>query len=355
MDTVRYFTSLVVIAIATAGLAVGGSGAWTGVVLFLVLALVDSSLPRDYRRRNIRYPAVVRALPYLHYPALLAFWMVFGWQLGTGAISGWHIVGGVLSVGVWNGLIGLATAHELMHGKSLLARTGADLIGTCYGIPITDLGHVHVHHIHLDTPLDGDTPRRGESLYRFVLRSVVAQIGATFELEFAYLQKIGKSPWSPRGRLFWGVMFELGFAAGFIWLAGWIGLPILLLTWVLGFTVMADYNYVQHYGLVRVPDATIKPHHAWNHLRPLSRVLAYEITTHSEHHLNPDVSYVSLTPMPDAPQMPSLLVCFMASIVPPLWDRLIARPRLQHWDRHFASAEEQVLARQANQAAGWAA
>ena len=118
---------------------------------------------------------------------------------------------------------------------------------------------------------------------------------------------------------------------------------------------MADYNYVQHYGLVRVPGATIKPHHAWNHLRPLSRVLAYEITTHSEHHLNPDVSYVSLTPMPDAPQMPSLLVCFMVSIVPPLWDRLIARPRLQHWDRHFASAHERVLAQQANQAAGWAA
>lgn len=44
--------------------------------------------------------------------------------------------------------------------------------------------------------------------------------------------------------------------------------------------------------------------------------------------------------MPDAPQMPSLLVCFPASTVPPLWDR------------HFASAEEKELARQGNQAVG---
>ncbi|WP_323760282.1 hypothetical protein [Immundisolibacter sp.] len=52
--------------------------------------------------------------------------------------------------------------------------------------------------------------------------------------------------------------------------------------------------------------------------------------------------------------MPSLLVCFLASTVPPLWDRLIARPRLCHCDRHFASTERKELARRANQAAGWA-
>ena len=57
--------------------------------------------------------------------------------------------------------------------------------------------------------------------------------------------------------------------------------------------------------------------------------------------------------MADAPQMPSVLVCFIASSIPWLWDRMIARPRLQHWDQHYASAEEQELARQANAAAGW--
>ncbi len=353
-DSFKYLISLVVIGVATLGMAFGGPFAWTGVVLFLLLALVDSLLPMDLSARNIKYPWLAMAMPYLHYPALLLFWMVFASQLGDGSVAGWNLLGGILSVGILNGAIGLATAHELMHGNSRFARTGADLIGTCYGIPITDLGHVHVHHIHLDTPADGDTPMRGESLYRFVWRSVAAQIRETFRLEFAYLERVGKSPWSPFGRLFWGVLFELAFAAAFIYLAGWVGLPVLLITWVVGFTVMADYNYVQHYGLVRVPEAPIKPHHAWNHLKPFSRLLAYEITTHSEHHLDPDVTYTKLTPMADAPQMPSVLVCFIASSIPWLWDRMIARPRLQHWDQHYASAEEQELARQANAAAGWA-
>lgn len=353
MDYLRYCTSLLVIALSACGLAIGGSAAWLGILLFSLLALIDNQLAPDYRQRNISRTWLITLLPFLHYPALFGFWMLFGWQLGQGNIAGWHILGGILSVGFINGAIGLATAHELMHGRTLLSRTGADLIGTCYGVPVTDLGHVHVHHIHLDTPEDGDTPIRGESLYRFVARSVVAQIGITFRLEFQRLQKIGRSPWSPKSRVFWGIVFEIGFAGSFLYLAGPMGLPILLATWVLGFTVMADYNYVQHYGLVRVPGTPIAARHAWNHLKPISRVLSYEITTHSEHHLDPDVHYYQLTPMPDAPQMPSFMLCFLATFIPPVWDKYIAVPRLKEWDKNFASEQEQALARQANQTADW--
>ncbi|MEL0082714.1 MAG: alkane 1-monooxygenase [Gammaproteobacteria bacterium] len=352
-DSLKYLTSLLFIALAAGGISLGGSWAWTGVMVFVLLALVDHFLPMDLSSRNIRYPWLARLLPYLHYPALFGFWMLFATQLASGAVSGWNILGGILSVGIINGLVGLATAHELMHGNNRFARTGADLIGTCYGVPITDLGHVHVHHIHLDTPMDGDTPIRGESIYRFAIRSVRAIIAETFRLEFEYLRKTGKSPWSPLGRLFWGVAFELLFAVIFVTLAGPIGLPVLIVTWVVGFTVMAHYNYAQHYGLVRVPDQPIQARHAWNHLKPLSRLLGYEITTHSEHHLDPDVTYTRLTPLPDAPQMPSILICFITSLIPPLWERLIARPRLRHWDEHFASDQEKQLAAEANLHAGW--
>jgi len=353
LDYLRYCTSLLLVALATLGMVLGGSAAWTGIIVFAILAIIDNRLPADYRQRKINRLWLIKLLPYLHYPALFGLWMVFGWRLGQGDIGGWNILGGILSVGFINGAVGLATAHELMHGGTLLSRTGADLIGTCYGVPVTDLGHVHVHHIHLDTPADGDTPVRGESLYRFVGRSVAAQIGVTFKLEFERLQKIGRSPWSPRSRVFWGVVFEIGFAGYFIFLAGAIGLPILLITWILGFTVMADYNYVQHYGLVRVPDSPIEARHAWNHLKPLSRVLSYEITTHSEHHLDANVPYYRLTPLPNAPQMPSVLLCFFITFVPPLWDRYVAVPRLKQWDLNDASPAEQSLARQANENAGW--
>ena len=125
-------------------------------------------------------------------------------------------------------------------------------------------------------------------------------------------------------------------------------------TLLLAYIIIGGFNYTQHYGLVRVPGAPIEPHHSWNHLKTFSRAVTFEISNHSEHHLDPPKHYQSLRPYPEAPQMPSIVACFLASLVPPLWERLIARPRLAHWDAHFASPEERRLAEEANRRAGWA-
>ncbi|MGH7803418.1 MAG: xylene monooxygenase, partial [Candidatus Binatia bacterium] len=109
----------------------------------------------------------------------------------------------------------------------------------------------------------------------------------------------------------------------------------------------------QHYGLLRVEGTPILPHHSWNHLTLLDRALAYEITTHSEHHLDPTAPFHRLKPHPEAPQMPSIIYCFVLSLIPPLWDRLIAMPRLRDWDLHFASLGERKLGLTANARAGW--
>ncbi|RLA04659.1 MAG: xylene monooxygenase, partial [Gammaproteobacteria bacterium] len=62
--------------------------------------------------------------------------------------------------------------------------------------------------------------------------------------------------------------------------------------------------------------------------------------------------YWQLTPLPNAPQMPSAWLCILLALIPPLWVRSI-QPRLQQWDLQQANKAEQALARQANIAAGW--
>lgn len=69
--------------------------------------------------------------------------------------------------------------------------------------------------------------------------------------------------------------------------------------------------------------------------------------------MDQQVPFHRLEPDRDAPQMPSIALCFLAALVPPLWTRLIAQPRLRHWDLHYATPEERALAAQANAAAGW--
>ncbi len=85
----------------------------------------------------------------------------------------------------------------------------------------------------------------------------------------------------------------------------------------------------------------------------MARALAVEITNHSDHHMDGYVPFYKLKPDVDGPQMPSIFLCFMLGIIPPLWFRLVAWPRLRDWDNRFATDEERELARAANLRAGW--
>jgi hypothetical protein len=51
--------------------------------------------------------------------------------------------------------------------------------------------------------------------------------------------------------------------------------------------------------------------------------------------------------------MPSVFICFLAALIPPLWDGVIIKPALKRWDLEFATAEERAIALKQNQAAGW--
>src|SRR5260370_38955241 len=53
------------------------------------------------------------------------------------------------------------------------------------------------------------------------------------------------------------------------------------------------------------------------------------------------------------PRMPNAFLCFLAALIPPLWDRLILWPRLRNWDLHHATPGERALAKEANRNAGW--
>ena len=69
--------------------------------------------------------------------------------------------------------------------------------------------------------------------------------------------------------------------------------------------------------------------------------------------MDPNVRFHALVPDAEAPRRPSALVCLLAALIPPLWERRIAMPRLRHRDEHSATPEERVLAAEASHAARW--
>ena len=96
------------------------------------------------------------------------------------------------------------------------------------------------------------------------------------------------------------------------------------------------FNYYQHYGLVRVEGKKYDSQHIWNHLKPISRTISFEITNHNDHHMDSYSPYHELKPKLDGPQMPSLFLCFLTGLFPPIWFNYIAKPRLKDWDFNHA-------------------
>ncbi len=156
-----------------------------------------------------------------------------------------------------------------------------------------------------------------------------------------------------KNMIIWEVILTLLIPFGAYFLGGWKAAALVFVTQIVGKFILEALNYLQHYGLIRVPGAPVEVQHTWNHLNWWDRVVGYEITNHIDHHRDGFMRFDELRPHPDAPQMPNIFVCAISAFIPPLWFKFIAKPRLKNWDLKFASPAERALAREANRRAGW--
>jgi alkane 1-monooxygenase len=137
------------------------------------------------------------------------------------------------------------------------------------------------------------------------------------------------------------------------WCAGWMGVCFHLIVCVTTKVALEVLNYVEHYGLIRVPSEPVQPRHSWNCNHVVSGVFTYNLTRHSHHHADAQIPYQDLRAHAEQPEMPGgLMTAYLSTLVPPLWRRTIA-PKLLEWDRTQADRREYALIREANNASGW--
>ena len=357
VDYARYYLGPLCVAVGVAGFVGGGSWVWAGFATYFPLAIFDIVLPRDENERCMNNEWLAVLPLYLHSGLMLGLYAAFGiaGTIGDG-ISGWswhQLIGAVASLTWLSAVPNLPIQHELLHRHDRFSRACAFILGALYGDPVRGLAHVHGHHIHLGTPQDCDSAWRGETMYTFPLRATWGSYRDAWRLEKDRLNKQDLRVISFDNRCVTALLFE---AALFIGVAIFAGPAVAAVMFVAiaGAKVLVEaFNYYQHYGIVRVPGTAYGRRHLWNHLQPVARALAVEITNHSDHHMDVFRPFYRLKPDVDGPQMPSIFVCFMLGLIPPLWFRLIAWPRLRDWDNHFATPDERELARRANLKAGW--
>lgn len=313
---------------------------WTVLVVFGVVPLLDALVGRDTanptpeeeaRLAGDRWYAVLTLLAVPAWTALL-LWGLHA--LATMPLPPVALAGLIASLGTVGGAVAINVGHELIHKTNRFERAaGAWLLASvCYGG--FKVEHVRGHHVDVATPRDTSTARLGENLYAFLWRAFTTNPQRAWELERSRLRRRGLPWWQNEMLVLWGI--SAGWIVGVrLWLGPLAALAYLLIAF-LAVALLEVVNYIEHYGLLRVPrpDGLYGPvteHHSWNSPFLVTNLLLFQLQRHSDHHAHAARRYQILRHMPAAPQLPAgYAALVLLALVPPLWRRVMD-PRVAAW------------------------
>ncbi|MGV0836172.1 alkane 1-monooxygenase [Mycolicibacterium thermoresistibile] len=317
---------------------------WTGpVVTFVIVPLADrivgTSTQNSPEHVSFRTQRSYRWATYLflvqQYLALLfACWLFSGG--GWVTMTFLDRLGLLATVGLIGGM-GINVAHELGHKRETVERllSKVALAQTCYGHFYVE--HNRGHHARVATAEDPASARFGESLDRFVVRSMVGGLRSAWRLEHDRFTRSGRSPWTLRNDLLTGWLLS---AALFTGLSLWFGigvLPWLIAQALLGCCLLEAVNYIEHYGLRRRRLAggryePVRPEHSWNSNAVLTNLFLFQLQRHSDHHAHPLRRYQLLRHTDEAPQLPAgYAEMLLLALIPPRWRRVMDPLVLAHY------------------------
>jgi alkane 1-monooxygenase len=319
--------------------------AWLGVLLIHgAIPLIDHVLPLDASPPR-QHGWVEVLLPVLCLPLWLAA-LVMGLialpDAQQWAVAPWHSTavsaGIIATLGATGGILAINPAHELIHRihKAQRAVGGALLASVAYGA--FKIEHIRGHHLRVATAADTATAQLGETVYRFIARSINGTLSHAYHLDKK------QSIWLGLGTLaIWATLlgiwrlfdpWQTSLAAQLI-----IGFLVLGLVALLAIIELELINYIEHYGLQRgtitvngvIRTEPVQEHHSWNVNTPLLNAYLFNLQRHSDHHAHAARPYVALRTMPQAPQLPANYgLMILLSLIPPWWKKVMD-PKVAVW------------------------
>lgn len=329
----------------------------------------DLSTPR-YGKPSILTAQLWMALPLLCLVMFSAAWSVSSGDLwGYGAwVTSWsgydvlaaraettflqHVSASVM-VGILTGVIGTVVGHELTHRTwdpiSLLI--GRWLLAFSFDASFA-IEHVYGHHRYVATVHDPATAPRGRNVYHHIVASTLKGNLSAWNIEARRLQRQHLAVLSRHNACIRGYLMSVAILAAAGLIGGWWAIVFIVASGLIAKAELEVVNFMEHYGIVRVPSRPVEPRHSWNTNRRISSWSLFNLTRHSHHHAQGEVPFQDLMPIQEAPTMiAGYLTTILIALVPPLWNGLMV-PKIIAWDEHYASPEERILARKANLESG---
>ncbi len=309
-------------------------------VNYLVAPLLDWLIGED---ENNPPEAVVMQLDRDRYYRWLTYLVVplhFVTLVGTAIyatsqnLSWWAFVLLAVAAGLTAGLA-INTGHELGHKNSRLEKALAKIVLAVAAYGHFSIEHNRGHHRDVSTPADPASARMGESIYRFALREIPGAFRRAWQIEKERLESRQKPVWHFSNAILQSYAITAAVSLVLLLALGWLVIPFLLVHNLFAYWQLTSANYVEHYGLLRMKDASgryerCQPHHSWNSNHVLSNLVLFHLERHSDHHANPLRRYQSLRHFDNVPSLPNgYFGMYLLAYCPWLWFRVMDQRLMQ--------------------------
>lgn len=317
----------------------------TPMIAFGLIPLLDLIIGADQANLSAEKLEILsekfgfRVITFLYVPLQISLVIWGAYIVAHEALTGFEFAGFVFSIGITTGGVGITVAHELFHKKNGFEQALGHALLMTVSYMHFYIEHLTGHHVHVATPRDPATARRGESLYAFYFRTVSQSWLDAWRIEKQRLQHRGYSLWGYRNRMLWFTALPVLFATMLGGLFGWQAVLYFFAQSVIGFTLLEMVNYLEHYGLQRRELAPgryekVNMAHAWNADQRITNYFLFKLQRHADHHVHPLRRYQALRHFDDSPQLPTGYPGMMLlALAPPLW-RKVMHPRLDHFQQH---------------------
>ena len=364
----RYLIVPVMTIATILGLFIGNSFAWLGVILFGLNTIVDTltkniHLRADFDDNGNSYgiKRLQYAVMYFMLPAFIFLQVILAWRLYQytsvtsfetlsflglsyqSGISGFNLIGSVLSAGLWAGL-GIIYGHELSHNRKegfLVSR----LIMALSGASHFTYAHVYNHHLDLGHEDDPATAPRGRNVYSHAWLSHAGQSQYSYDLEREKLKKQKKSFFSLSNKWILGYLYSLPSILLFVWAGGVLGVLSLTVIWAISNFLLEALNFMGHYGLIREKGKPVEHRHSWDNDNLFTSWFFIEIGRQGDHHVRGETYFWELDDV-DAPNYGiGYFSLFVLTLFPPVFRRFTQK-LLDDWDENKATVAEKEIANQ---------
>jgi alkane 1-monooxygenase len=241
--------------------------------------------------------------------------------IGAPALAWLDVIAAAVAVGVVSGGQGISYAHELGHGKTRTDRFLAWTLMSSVLYAHFMVEHYRGHHVRAATADDAATARRGESLWRFLPRTVTQGVASAWALEAAHHRRLSRS--LLRSPLVLSTVVQVLGLLTLLAFGGVVAVVFWVVQAITAVYLLESVNYIEHYGLVRQREkGRLEPfgmQHAWNADPVLTNAMIVNLQRHSDHHVHAWKSYATLDALP-GPQLPyGYAACLFMAAWPPAW------------------------------------